>query len=195
MPACGWPMENQDPRSLVVDRRIKLYWPGIPLRIVEEGDVVRVCANPNARTTQPLLMGGVYTLFFGGFFVLLAGPARKQSFELSHLFVGLTIGLTIGVAGWVLMRSTVDEYADFLSFNRRTRELRVHAHAPMKLSDASPVFANKIGKLRAFGPQSSVWHASATCVTADGQRVRLQIITGWMSRGADLSSEFFRRCG
>jgi hypothetical protein len=32
-------------------------------------------------------------------------------------------------------------------------------------------------------------------VTEDGQRVRLQIIAGWMSRGPDLSSEFFRRCG
>ena len=179
----------------MVDRRIKLYWPSIPLRIVEEGDVVRVCASASARTTQPILMGGLYTLFFSGFFVLLAGPARKQPFELSHLFVGLTIGLTIGVAGWVLMRSTVDEYAEFLSFNRRTRELRVHAHAPLRLSDASPVFSHEIGKLRPYGPRNPVWHASATCVTEDGQRVRLQIIAGWMSRGPDLSSEFFRRCG
>lgn len=179
----------------MVDRRIKLYWPGIPLRLVEEGDLVRVCTRPGARTIQPLLMGGLYTLVFSGFFVLLAGPARKQPFELSHLFVGLTIGLSIGIAGWAMMRSTVDEFAEFLSFNRRTRELRVHAHAPIMLSDVSPVFSHETGKLRADATKSFAWHASATCVTEDGQRVRLQIISSWLSRGPDVSREFFRRCG
>ncbi|HLP85860.1 MAG TPA: hypothetical protein VK157_16030 [Phycisphaerales bacterium] len=180
----------------MVDRHIKLNWPSLPLRVVEEGDVVRVRASRRSRVVQQVLMAAAYTAFVAAAVILFAGPGRKQPFELQHVLVGLVVGMPFGLVGWILMRSTFQKFGDFLSFDRSTRQLRVHALPPITLSADTPTFTNQIGKLRHYLKRGSyIWHASATCVTADGQRVRLQFIINWMSRGPDVAAEFFRRCG